>query len=147
MKSKTLYNTWLREMGATSRGMMFLGGSFATVDALKAADHDATGATATLTPGPQAARQQPAGATGGTRALSGATLGAALMVLPALAWVFGGNGDRQEPSGHVVDLPTLTVRPSAADAEAFRHSRRIVELEAVVVHPREEDRALFLAAR
>lgn len=134
MSSNTLRDSWTRELGATSRGMLVLDGSFATARSL-----DAAGPAA----GRGAVREEAASA----RGLLAATLAAALMVVPALALFLGDPPTSARYTGHIVDLPTVTVRPSPLDAAAYRHSRRIVDLEAVVVRPREEDRARFLAAR
>ncbi|HYM85519.1 MAG TPA: hypothetical protein VET30_02165 [Pseudoxanthomonas sp.] len=45
---------------------------------------------------------------------------------------------------HIVDLPAVTVRPSAEDA-AYYQANKIVDLAAVIVRPAAEDLAYFLA--
>ncbi|HZF98150.1 MAG TPA: hypothetical protein VEY92_07895 [Pseudoxanthomonas sp.] len=47
-------------------------------------------------------------------------------------------------TGHIVDLPTVTVRPDPADLAAY-HASRIVELSAVTVRPEAQDLAFYLA--
>lgn len=47
-------------------------------------------------------------------------------------------------ASHIVDLPTVTVRPSVEDA-AFYQANKIVDLAAVTVRPAAEDLAFFLA--
>lgn len=134
MNSKALPNTWLRELGATSRGMMFLGGSFATAESLHAAA------------GPARSRDG-VEETGGARGLLGAALAAALMVAPALGLLADDTAPNARSTERIVDLPTIAVRPTAFDAAVYRHSRRIVEIDAMVVRPSEADRAIFLANR
>ncbi len=45
----------------------------------------------------------------------------------------------------IVDLPTITVRPAAADAAYYR-ANKIVDLAAVSVHPEPQDLAYFVAS-
>ena len=47
-------------------------------------------------------------------------------------------------ANHIVDLPTVTVRPSFEDA-VYYQSNKIVDLAAVTVRPAAEDLAYFLA--
>lgn len=47
-------------------------------------------------------------------------------------------------ASHIVDLPTVTVRPSFEDA-VYYQSNKIVDLAAVTVRPAAEDLAYFLA--
>ena len=47
-------------------------------------------------------------------------------------------------SNHIVDMPTVTVRPSFEDA-VYYQSNKLVDLAAVTVRPAAEDLAYFLA--
>ncbi|RZA37467.1 MAG: hypothetical protein EOP92_00120 [Lysobacteraceae bacterium] len=47
-------------------------------------------------------------------------------------------------AAHVVDMPTITVRPAAEDA-AYYQANKIVDLAAVTVRPAAQDLAYFLA--
>ncbi|HEX7804237.1 MAG TPA: hypothetical protein VF471_15915 [Pseudoxanthomonas sp.] len=47
-------------------------------------------------------------------------------------------------ASHIVDLPTVTVRPAFEDA-AYYQANKIVDLAAVTVRPAAEDLAYFLA--
>lgn len=49
-------------------------------------------------------------------------------------------------AGGIVDLPTITVRPSAEDL-AFYRANRVVDLAAVTVRPAREDLAYFISSR
>ncbi|MCY7313869.1 MAG: hypothetical protein LH491_09650 [Pseudoxanthomonas sp.] len=48
-------------------------------------------------------------------------------------------------STHIVDLPTVTVRPAAKDLAYFQ-ANRIVDLATVTVHPQADDLAIFVAS-
>lgn len=47
-------------------------------------------------------------------------------------------------ASHIVDLPTVTVRPAFEDA-AYYQANKIVDLAAITVRPAAEDLAYFLA--
>lgn len=48
-------------------------------------------------------------------------------------------------ASHIVDLPTITVRPAPEDA-AYFHANRVVDLAAVTVRPEPQDLAYFVAS-
>ncbi len=52
--------------------------------------------------------------------------------------------DKTSVAAHVVDMPTITVRPAAEDA-AYYQANKIVDLAAVTVRPAAQDLAYFLA--
>ncbi len=55
-----------------------------------------------------------------------------------------GNNAPLAAATHIVDMPTVTVRPSVEDAAYFQ-ANKIVDLAAVTVRPAAQDLAYFLA--
>jgi len=156
MKTGT-YNAWWREMGAISRGMMFIEGNIAAPESDPAPATAGTVATAgagrKVAP---AARRNPNDRQAGRAArIRGAETTNNKRILPPVAAALLATGlvlarvDKPSPlvagaASGIVDLAAITVRPTAADAEYYR-MHRIVDLPVVTVHPAIADQAMFLA--
>ena len=66
------------------------------------------------------------------------------MLLASQSYDANASAKTEATAAKIVDMPTVTVRPSAEDA-AYYQANKIVDLAAVTVRPAAEDLAYFLA--
>lgn len=133
--STNFIQSWLREMGAISRGMLFIEGNIATPLALDTAErigHVHAPAAATASSSGRAVRSARLNHLSAI-AIAIAVVATALLAVASLPQRTETGSIAAAASGRIVELPAVSVRPAPEDA-AYYQARKIVELPVVTVH-------------